>query len=100
MIKKVTAAQAKAHLSALVAEAGYAGKRILIERRGRPIAAIVSTDDLERLEQQETTSERALGALALAGAWRDVGDDWVDDFVKGIYRARDMDMGRPVNLEA
>jgi prevent-host-death family protein len=48
--KKVRATEAKAQLSALMARAGYGGERFLIERRGRPLAAMVGVEDLERLE--------------------------------------------------
>ena len=58
MVKKVKAAQAKAHLSALMAQAAYGGMRILIERRGKPLAALVSVDDLERLELGRPRAER------------------------------------------
>ena len=100
MAKRVTAAQAKAQLSALVAEAAYGGRRVLIERRGKPVAALVSVADLERLEQGEATSERPHGALALVGAWREVGDENLDALIDEIYTRRRKDMGRPVEIEA
>ena len=34
MVKKARVTEAKAHLSALMARAGYAGERYLIDRRG------------------------------------------------------------------
>lgn len=87
MVRKVSAAQAKAKLSALVAEVAYGGKRIVIERRGRPVAALVSTNDLERLELGQATSARPQGALALVGAWREVGDEdsW-KNWTRPFYR--------------
>ena len=48
--KKVKVTEAKARLSALMARAGYGGERFLIERRGRPLAALVGVGDLKRLE--------------------------------------------------
>ena len=58
---------------------------MLIERRGKPVAALVSVADLERLEQGEATSERPHGALALVGAWREVGDENLDALIDEIY---------------
>ena len=98
MTKRVTATQAKAQLSALMAEVAYGGNHILIERRGKPLAALVGVADLERLEQEKSTSSRPRGALALVGAWRDVGDDEIDALITHIYASREEDMGRPVDL--
>ena len=88
MAKKVSASYAKARLSALMAEVGCGGKRVLIERRGKPAAALVSVSDLERLEQGQARSERPLGALAIVGAWKDVGDEAIDALVSDIYDKR------------
>jgi prevent-host-death family protein len=37
--------------------ASYQGERIIIERRGKPIAALVPLADVERLEQLENESD-------------------------------------------
>ena len=99
MAKRVSAAQAKANFAALVAEVAFGGQYVIIERRGKPLAALVSLADLERLEQEHATSTRPTGALALVGAWRDVPDEALDALVADIYAARERDKGRPVNLE-
>jgi prevent-host-death family protein len=100
MVKRVSAAQAKAQLSALVAKVAHGGKHFIIERRGKPLAALVSVDDLERLEQGRPTSERPLGALALVGAWREAKSRDMDTLIADIYAARERDRGRRVELEA
>jgi len=97
--KRVSAAQAKEQLSALVAEVAYGGGRYVIERRGRPLAALVSVDDLKRLEEAQASSGRPLGALALVGAWREVGDEEIDTLIAEIYAEREKDRGRRVELE-
>ena len=99
-MKKVSAARAKAHLSALMAEVAYGGEHVIIERRGKPLAALVSIADLERLDQGQAISARPRGALALVGAWRDVGDKKLDQLVADIYARREQGTGRPVELEA
>src|SRR3972149_5131567 len=58
------AAQAKAHLSDLMAQVAHGGEHYVIERRGKPLAALISVDDLERLEQGRAPSARPQGALA------------------------------------
>lgn len=101
MPRKVSAAQAKANLSALVAEAAYGRQRVVIERRGKALAALVSMNDLESLEQiQASSSSRSLGALALVGAWRQVKDKDLESLLREIYGERERDKGRPVGLEA
>lgn len=99
MHRRVSAAQAKAQLSALSAEVAYGGQRVVIERRGRPLAALVSMADLELLGQDRAASARPCGALALAGAWREVDDEDMDSLMADIYAERDNDSGRLVELE-
>ena len=100
MAKKISAAQAKAHLSGLMAQVAYGGEHYVIERRGKPLAALVSVDDLERLEEGRAPSTRPQGALAVVGAWREVDDQDLDALVADIYAERARDTGRPVALEA
>ena len=99
MAKRVSAAQAKAQLSALTSEVAYGGRHIIIERRGKPLVALVSLDDLELLEQQRATSALPHGALALVGAWREVNDEAVESLIEDIYAHRENDTGRTVELE-
>lgn len=100
MTKRISAAQAKAHLSDLMAQVAYGGEHYVIERRGKPLAALVSVDDLERLEQGRATSGRPQGALAIVGAWREVDDQDLDALIADIFSERVRETGRPVSLEA
>jgi prevent-host-death family protein len=100
VVKKMSAAQAKAQFSALMAEVAHGGQHIVIERRGKPFAALVSVTDLERLEEGQATSARPRGALALVGAWRGVGDQKLDALIASIYAKRSQDTGRSVEIEA
>ena len=99
MTTRVSAAYAKAQLSSLAAAVAYGGERVIIERRGKPLAALVSVDDLERLEAERTTSTRPQGALALVGAWREVDDKVIDALIEDIYAQREQEFGREVQLE-
>ncbi len=97
MVKRVSAAQAKAHFSELVAQVAYGGQRIIIERRGQPLAALVSLADLTRVQRQEEVAPR--GALALVGAWSDLLEDGeLDALVADIYEQRARDIARPVPI--
>src|SRR5437868_1858984 len=93
--RRVSAAEAKAHLSALVSEVAHARHHIIIERHGEPVAALVGMDDLLRLEGEIASVPH--GALALVGAWRDLEDEDVDAMIADIYRARLDDVSRAVD---
>ena len=99
MAKRVSAAQAKAQLSALSAEVAIGGQHVIIERHGVPWVALVSISDLETLEQERADDPRPLGALALVGAWGEVGDEEIDALIEDIYRQRLIDSARPIELE-
>jgi prevent-host-death family protein len=99
MATKVSLAEAKAKLSAVVDDVRRTANRYLIERHGRPAAAIVSVEELERLEGSDPLGPNPAGALALVGGWSDVTDAALDEFLNEVYRAREEDMGRDVHLE-
>ena len=101
MAEKVRVTEAKAQLSALMARVGYGGERFVIERRGRPLAALVGVEDLVRLEGEKgDASSRRMGALALVGAWGEAEEQDLDAVLEEIYAERERDAGRPVDLEA
>ncbi len=98
MTKRISTTEAKAHFSALVARVAYGGEHYVIERRGKALAALVSVDELERLEQLGAPS-RPRGALALVGAWREVEEQDLDALIADIYAQRVRDTGRAVPLD-
>jgi len=96
---RVSLAEAKAKLSAVVDDVRHGSRRYLIERHGKPAAAIVSVEELAKLEQLDEPKTPPLGFLALVGLWSDVDDKDMDEMVEYIYRTREEDTGRPVDLE-
>ena len=54
----MTVAEAKNRFSDVLRRAEYGGERVIVERHGKPVAAIVSTDDLRRLEVAEDAADR------------------------------------------
>lgn len=102
MTQRIGASEAKAHFSELLARAGFSGERFLVERRGKPLAALVGAEDLKRLEGEggSGVGARPRGALALMGAWGDFVDDAEIDAMLGqVYAARGDDLGRRVDLD-
>ena len=94
MVNSMSVADAKKHLSELMSWVAYNNDRFTIERRGKPMAALVSAEDLARLEQEPAAAK---GLLAAVGAWADFDD--LDQVVEDIYRHRDQAQNRPVSLE-
>ncbi len=100
MSKRVSAAQAESGFSDLMSEVADGGQRVIIERGGRPVAALVSVDDLELIERTRVSDIQLEGALALVGTWSGLmEDEEVDEMIRLIYAQRSGDTGRLVNLE-
>ena len=70
----------------------YKDERCLIERRGKPMAAVVSVEDLARLEK---AAEAPKGPIEAVGALADF-DDEVDRMIEDIYRQREQAQRRCV----
>lgn len=99
MVTRVSLAEAKAKLSMVVDDVRRTAHRYLIERHGRPAAAIISVEELARLEEADRLGPTPAGALALVGAWSEIEDAAIDAFIGDVVRSRTEDTGRPVSLE-
>ena len=64
----MTVADAKNHFSDVLRRAEYGGERVIVERHGKPVAAIVSTGDLRQLEAAENAVDLRDARAALAEA--------------------------------
>lgn len=64
---QVSVAQAKSHLSELIAKSAHGHERFIITRRDKPVAALVSLEDLKIIEQHQ---ERQ-GLATVASSWPD-----------------------------
>lgn len=52
-MNRLPASEARKRFSEAISQAAYGGERIIIERSGKPMAALVSMEDLEALEALE-----------------------------------------------
>ena len=72
----VGVAEIRNNFAELLNRVAYAGERVVLERRGKGVAALVSMDDLELLEKldDEVDIKAARAALKEKGevAWQDV----------------------------
>ena len=87
--------EAKKRFSEIMSRVVYGGERFIVSRRGKPMVALVSADDLEMLDGQ---AEAPRGLLAAVGAIEDFEE--LDDIVKAIYRQRQDPEDRPIDLDA
>ena len=69
-METISVVDARRRFSEVMARVAYVGQRVVIERKGRPMMALISIPDLHRLEKLEQTAEgaRARGEAALAAA--------------------------------
>ncbi len=90
---RVSIAKAKNHFSELIAKASYAQERFIITRRNKPVAALVSLEDLQVLEQHE---ERK-GLASIARKWK--GFEEVSESLEDLSQLRHRGgTGRNVSL--
>jgi prevent-host-death family protein len=60
----VTAAEARTNLGELISRVSYGGERVIVRRRDKPLAALVSIADLRLLEKLENERDAELLRLA------------------------------------
>jgi prevent-host-death family protein len=92
MPKRYSIADARTHLPSIVDEA-EAGEEIELTRRGKPVAAIVSLRELERLRGARTVFSEAYRRFLKSHALRDIGVD-----AEVFQNTRDRESGRKVSL--
>lgn len=90
--------EARRNFSELITRVAYGGSRVVVERRGRPLVALISAQDLARLEawerEYDAAQSRQAAALAQARAVRaailaERGGEVLPDSVELIRAARE-----------
>ena len=74
--KERSFSDARSHLADIANEVAYAGKRIVLTRKGRKLVAIVSIEDLEALEAIENRIDLDDARKALADAKKNGTISW------------------------
>ncbi|MFI2717239.1 type II toxin-antitoxin system Phd/YefM family antitoxin [Streptomyces collinus] len=59
MAYEIPVTQARAELADLINRVVYGGERVVVTRHGKPLVALVSADDLRRLEETREPAESA-----------------------------------------
>jgi prevent-host-death family protein len=99
----------KARLSEFIGRVAYGRERLLVLRHGKPVAALVSVEDLRLLEALDSTATGRVPSAGHAagepgahpimrafGGWADRDD--LDELVEDIYADRLTAAGREVAL--
>ncbi|TQJ86495.1 type II toxin-antitoxin system Phd/YefM family antitoxin [Streptomyces sp. SLBN-31] len=67
MAYEIPVTQARAELADLINRVVYGGERVVVTRHGKPLVALVSAADLERLEKlQESDDEQVISSVSNA----------------------------------
>jgi len=85
MSKNIGVAEIKKSFSAVISEVSLKGEHFVIEKKGKPMAALVSVQELQRIEDSKE-KEKKKGLLAAIGAWEDFED--LESTVSAIYERR------------
>lgn len=100
MAIKLNTAEIKAHLSELVNRVAFSRERLIVMRRGKPVAALISLEDLRRLETLEASTvhadESQHPVMQAFGGWANWGN--LDELVAEIYAERNSATGREVQF--
>jgi prevent-host-death family protein len=91
MRRTIGVAEIKKHFSEVISKVAIKGEHFIIERKGKPVAAVVSLKDLEKIESSGKKKEH--GLLAAIGALEDF--DELEDTIAAIYEERLMSKDRP-----
>ncbi|MFD6275372.1 type II toxin-antitoxin system Phd/YefM family antitoxin [Streptomyces sp. NPDC060209] len=59
MAYEIPVTQARAELAELINRVVYGGERVVVTRHGKPLVALVSAADLQRLESEEAEAQEA-----------------------------------------
>ena len=92
IMKNVSVAEVKNKLSEYIAKVSVTGEHITITKRGRPVAALVSTDQLAYLK----TRDELEGLASAVGKWESFGE--IAEDVNTAYLKRSGDEGRKISF--
>lgn len=85
MSKNMGVAEVKRSFSAVISEVLLKGEHFVIEKNGKPMAALVGIQELQRIEGSKER-EKKKGLLAAIEAWEDFKD--LERTVSAIYEKR------------
>ncbi len=85
MSKVIGVAEVKRNFSEVMVEVAREGKHFIIEKKGKPMAALVNIKDLDAIERKGMPSQKK-GLLAAIAVWEEFEN--IEEVVKHIYDHR------------
>jgi prevent-host-death family protein len=92
MSKNIGVAEVKKRFSEVINEVSLKGEHFVIEKKGRPMAAMVSVKELEMIESKKGGKKK--GLLGALSAWEDFEN--LENTVKALYKERGKSKDRDV----
>ncbi|GHE42919.1 antitoxin [Streptomyces longispororuber] len=76
MAYEIPVTQARAELADLINRVVYGGERVVVTRHGKPLVALVSAEDLRRLDEaEEPAQEQVISSVSSIGSTSPAGGD-------------------------
>jgi prevent-host-death family protein len=97
MFSSISAMQLRASIGDVLNRIQYRGERVVVERKGEPVAAIIGVADLQRLETMEAERELELFQLAKR-AFAEGGRMTFAELVAAVERAHGVSMDVPAHV--
>ena len=99
--KTVKSSEARQQFSELINQVFHKKTRVIVERSGIPVAAVISAEDLERLQQFEEQRERDFSVLdEIREAFKDVPDKTLEREVSKALASARKDLRRKGSPQA
>ena len=89
---RVSIAEAKSNFSEYISRVAFANEKLVITKRGKPVAGLVSLEDIKRLKQES----EAAGLSQAIGKWENF--DEIKSEIKKTYNKRSKEQGRNVSF--
>lgn len=89
---KISVAEAKSNFSEYIARVAFANEKIIITKRGKPIAGLVSINDIKRLKNENETA----GLKKIIGKWDNFEE--IEPEIKRIFIKRSEEKPRDVSF--
>ena len=64
MVYEIPVTQARAELADLINRVVYGGERVVVTRHGKPLVALVSAADLQRLAELDAAEEQVISSVS------------------------------------
>jgi prevent-host-death family protein len=88
----ISVAEAKSRFSEYISKVAYANEQVVITKRGKPIAALVSIKDMKKIKFKEESR----GLYEIIGKWKRFNE--IKDDIDKAFSKRSKDRGRDVSF--